>query len=523
MNVLLSFVGFHDPFSQGLVGEQSQPGPILSLLEAREFDKFVLFSTPNTEKQTNETLAALASRHAPVETERRDIPLTDPTNYEEILKGLRQHLREIQAELSAARFFIGVNSGTPQMHASWVLLTASGEIPAHLLSTRPPRFVDKNTPLVSEVDVTSPLFPVVRRGPGIPDEVPTSEFPDLKTAVRETGLVADHPSMAGPLKAIGALADSDVPILLLGETGTGKEMFARLVRRLSKRPVERFVAVNCAALPENLVESILFGHKRGAFTGAVSDQDGKFVLADGGTLFLDEFGELPLPVQAKLLRVLQDGVVEPVGARRGQKVNARIVAATNRDLRKAIKKGDFREDLYYRLEVGRVDIPPLRDRRSDIPKIALHVLDQVNRSLRHPKRLTVEALSRLERHDWLGNVRDLENAIERSARLSRVHVLDADDLRISEPIAGRDDLEGLPEPHEGFSLEGFIGGARKQLMLRALEIAGGNQSEAARLLGVSPRAVHKFLRSTVDRINRSRKIFNHGLRLFGFRREGEFI
>lgn len=309
--------------------------------------------------------------------------------------------------------------------------------------------------------------------------------------------------MAGPLEAIGAFADSDVPILLLGETGTGKEMFARLVHRLSNRPVERFVAVNCAALPENLVESILFGHKRGAFTGAVSDKDGKFVLADGGTLFLDEFGELPLPVQAKLLRVLQDGVVEPVGAKRGQKVNARIVAATNRDLRKAIKKGDFREDLYYRLEVGRVDIPPLRDRRSDIPKIALHVLDQVNRSLRHPKRLSVEALSRLERHDWPGNVRDLENAIERSARLSRAHVLDADDLLISEPIAGRDDLEGLPEPHEGFSMEGFIGGARKQLMLRALEIAGGNQSEAARLLGVSPQAVHKFLRSTADRINQS--------------------
>lgn len=503
MNVLLSFVGFHDPFSPGLVGDQSQPGPILSLLGARKFEKVILFSTPNTEIQTDDTLAAVAARYACIKAERRDIALNDPTSYEEILSGLRRQLRNIQDDQPEARFFIGVNSGTPQMHASWVLLIASGEIPAHLLSIRPPRFVDKSAPLVSEVDVTSPLFPMVRRGPSIPPEFPAYDFPDIKTAVQEIGLVADHPSMTAPLEIIGALADSDLPILLVGETGTGKEMFARLVHRLSKRPNERFVAVNCAALPEALVESILFGHKRGAFTGAVSNQDGKFVLADGGTLFLDEFGELPLPAQAKLLRVLQDGVAEPVGAKRGQKVDARIVAATNRDLRKAIKKGDLREDLYYRLEVGRVDIPPLRDRRSDIPKIALHVLDQVNRSLRYPKRLTVEALSRLERHDWPGNVRDLENVIERSARLSRVHVLDADDLLISEPIAGRDELEGLPEPYEGFSLEGFIGGARKQLMLRALQIAEGNQSEAARLLGVSPQAVHKFLRSTSDRINRS--------------------
>lgn len=171
MNVLLSFVGFHDPYSRGLVGEQDQPGPILSLLEARSFDKVILFSTPNTSSLTDETLDAVTARHSEIDVERRDILLGDPTDYEEILRGLRQHLREIQEDLKQAKFFVGVNSGTPQMHASWVLLSASGEIPAHLLSIRPPRFVEKDAPLVTEVDVTSPLFPIIRRGPSIPDDV----------------------------------------------------------------------------------------------------------------------------------------------------------------------------------------------------------------------------------------------------------------------------------------------------------------------------------------------------------------
>ncbi len=502
MNVLLSFVGFHDPYSRGLVGEQDQPGPILSLLEARKFDKAVLFATPNTAELTDETSAAIEARHSDIEVMALNVPLSDPTDYKDILDGLRAHLRTVQEACPGGRFFVGVNSGTPQMHASWLLLVASGEIPAHLLSIRPPRFVKKGLSLVTEVDLTSPAFPTVRHGPTTRDAERETGI-DLATAIEEIGLVADHPSMRTPLDTAGALAGSNVPILILGETGTGKELFARLVHLLSGRARDRFVAVNCAAIPEPLVESTLFGHKKGAFTGATSDQIGKFDLADGGTLFLDELGDLPLPAQAKLLRVLQDGIVEPLGAKRGRKVDVRVVAATNRDVRRAIKKGQFREDLYYRLEVGRLDLPPLRERRSDIPKITLHVLDHVNRTLRHPKRLSIDALARLQNHTWPGNVRDLQNVIERSARLARSEVLDAEDLLITEPITKTDALEALPDPHEGFSIEAFLSGARKQLMLRALEIADGNQSEAARLLGISPQAVHKFLRSKVERINQS--------------------
>jgi two-component system response regulator PilR (NtrC family) len=194
--------------------------------------------------------------------------------------------------------------------------------------------------------------------------------------------------------------------------------------------------------------------------------------------------------------VLQDGIVEPIGQTKGHAVDVRIVAATNRELRKQIRKGSFREDLYYRLNVGEIKLPSLRERRSDIPKLVLHILDRLNGSLKRQRRLTADALSRLQAHNWEGNIRDLENVIERSVRLSRVEVLDASDLLITEPITYADPLDALPEPYEGFSLDEFLGSARKQMILRALDAANGNQSQAARMLGVTPQAVHKFLNQT---------------------------
>lgn len=492
MDILLTFTGFHDPYAVGLIGQDEQPGPILSLVGARPFDRIILFSTPGTKKNTIATTQALHTFHPELDVEVRDLPLADPTGYVAILRGLRAHAHEIYQHTPHAQYFVAVASGTPQMHACWVLLTASGEIPAHLLHVRPPRFVSKERPLVSAVDLTTPEFPLVRAQIGTM-EGSEGTPPDIETAVRQLGIVGDHPAVQKALEMGAMLAASRVPILLLGETGTGKELFARLVHRLSGRPGDLFVPLNCAAIPKDLVESMLFGHKRGAFTGAVSDQSGKFDQADRGTLFLDELAELPLPTQAKLLRVLQDGVVEPLGGERPHKVDVRIIAATNQDVRKAIKRGQFREDLYYRLNVGEIRLPPLRERRSDIPKIALSVLDRVNATLKKPKRFSPGALTRLQQHPWPGNVRDLENVIERSVRLARREVLGADDLLITEPVLAADPLATLPEPHEGFSLEEYLTSARKQLILRALEAARGNQSEAARLLGITPQAVHKFL------------------------------
>jgi DNA-binding NtrC family response regulator len=489
LRILLTFTGFHDPYSKGLVGEDEQPGPVLSLLQVRSFDLVYLLSTPNTERNTAATAAALKER---VDFKVVALPLQDPTDYAAILKHLRSITGTVVEEFPGAEYFISVASGTPQMHACWVLLTTSGEFPARILHIRPPRFVTADRDLVTEIDLTRPEFPIVRMRDA-PVEAIDTPAPDIQTALAELGLVADHPKMVVALEQAAALADSKVPILILGATGTGKELLAKFVHRLSGRPYENFVALNCANIQKDLAESLLFGHKKGSFTGAVADQVGKFEQADGGTLFLDELGELPMAAQAKMLRVLQDGLVEPIGAKKPRKVDVRIVAATNQNLGRAIRHNEFREDLYYRLNVGEIRLPPLRERRSDIPKIALHILDRINATIKRPRRLSQAALARLQGLAWPGNVRDLQNVIERSARLTRSDVIDADDLIVTEPVAKDDPLSALPEPVPGFSIEGFLGSARKQLVMRALGTAGGNQSEAARLLGISPQAVHKYL------------------------------
>jgi transcriptional regulator with GAF, ATPase, and Fis domain len=500
--VLLTFTGFQDPYALGLVGEEEQPGPILSLLASKTFDRAILFSTPRTEKNTSATLTMLKRLYPQLILEVVDFPLEDPTDYLAILRGLREQTQAILEKTPRAHYFVSVSSGTPQMHACWVLLAACGEIPAHILNVRPQRFVSKERPLVTEVDLTAPEFPVVRSQIcQIEDSSPPAS--NYESVARNLGMVGDHLSMRKALEIGSALAPSTAPILILGETGTGKELFARFIHQLSGRAATLFVPLNCAAIPKDLAESVLFGHKKGAFTGAITDQTGVFDRADHGTLFLDEIGELPVSSQAKLLRVLEDGVVEPIGDKKTHKVDARIIAATNQDLGRAIKRGQFREDLYYRLSVGEIRLPPLRERKTDIPKLALHILDQVNATLRNPKRLSPTALTRLENHSWPGNVRDLENVIERSARLARQELLDADDLIVSEPITYADPLAALPEPSEGFSLEGFVTSARKQLILRAMELARGNQSEAARLLGITPQAVHKFLRKSTTDFNPS--------------------
>ncbi len=493
MRALVTFTGFHDPYSLGLVGEEQQAGPIISLVKARAFDHVVLISTSNTQKNTSKTETALRSINPDLGISIIDASLNDPTDYAEILHELRTKVRPaLEALGTEIDLSVAVASGTPQMHAAWLLMVASGEMTARILHIRPPRFVTADKPLVSEVDLSSREFPEVR-SVKLLDLESTDTAPDPGNAIRSLGIIGDHPELKNALDIAATLAPSEVPILISGETGTGKELVARFVHLASGRPADRFVAINCAAIPKDLVESILFGHRKGAFTGATSNQEGKFAQADGGTLFLDELGELPLDTQAKLLRVLQEGQIEPIGTGKPRNVDVRLVAATNVNLTRAIKQGKFREDLYYRLNVGEIHLPALRDRRSDIPKLALAVLDRVNTSLKQPKRLTTAALQRLQAYDWPGNIRDLANVIERSARLSRSMVLDADDLILNEPVGQADPLAALPEPAEGFSLDEFLTSARKQLIMRALEISQGNQSEAARLLGVTPQAVHKFV------------------------------
>ncbi|MEM9380299.1 MAG: sigma-54 dependent transcriptional regulator [Planctomycetota bacterium] len=232
------------------------------------------------------------------------------------------------------------------------------------------------------------------------------------------GMLGASPAMQEVYALIERVAPSDVPVLIQGETGTGKELVARALHENSARRDHRLLAENCAAVPENLLESELFGHKKGAFTGAVEDRPGHFVAADGGTVFLDEIGDMPLPMQAKLLRVLQDGEVRPVGSNATRRVDVRIVAATHRDLPTAVRDGAFREDLLFRLNVITIHLPPLREREGDVARIARGLLPGIAEEVGRPATLSEEALGALKAWRWPGNVRELENELRRAVALS---------------------------------------------------------------------------------------------------------
>ena len=259
-------------------------------------------------------------------------------------------------------------------------------------------------------------------------------------------MIASAPAMRQVVRLGQRAATSDIPVLILGESGVGKEVIARCIQGASERAGKPFVTVNCGAIPENLVESILFGHEKGAFTGAVSKSLGKFVEADGGTLFLDEIGELPLDMQVKLLRALQEGEVDAVGARRPTKVDVRIISATNKDLAEQVKAGAFREDLYYRLNVFPVEMPSLRERKEDVPALVEHFISRFNASEdRDVQGASDETLQMLCAHDWPGNVRQLENAVFRAVILCEGRELQPHDFpQISGIMPEMADLPPVP-------------------------------------------------------------------------------
>ena len=236
------------------------------------------------------------------------------------------------------------------------------------------------------------------------------------------GMVGDSPPMRALHELLAKVAPSDVSVLIHGETGTGKELVARALHEHSPRRTKAFLAENCAAVPANLLESELFGHKKGSFTGAIADRAGHFVVADGGTVFLDEIGDMPLAMQAKLLRVLQEGEVRPVGSNKTQKVNVRVVAATNKDLPAMCRQGTFREDLYFRLNVVTLVLPPLRERKGDVAHLARFFLERLSAELGREIGLSPAALVLLERWRWPGNVRELENVMRRAAVFAREEV-----------------------------------------------------------------------------------------------------
>jgi two-component system, NtrC family, response regulator HydG len=303
-------------------------------------------------------------------------------------------------------------------------------------------------------------------------------------------MVGSSAALEGVRKFVARVAPSDATVLICGESGTGKELVARSMHRHSGRADKPFVAINCAAITGTLLESELFGHEKGAFTGAVSQQKGKLEVANGGTVFLDEIGELAAGLQAKLLRVLQEREFERVGGTQSVRVDIRVIAATNRDLKSAIQDKSFRQDLYYRLNVVSVTVPPLRRRREDIPLLATYfAANHARKARRKVNGIAEPALEYLMRYDWPGNVRELENAIERAV------VLGTGDMLLPEDLP-EDVLE--TEPGAASDTTGYHSGVReskKQLIAKAVAQANGNFTEAAKLLGVHPNYLHRLVRN----------------------------
>ena len=300
-------------------------------------------------------------------------------------------------------------------------------------------------------------------------------------------LIGESPPMKQIGRVIAKVASVDSTVLICGETGTGKELVARTIHDHSRRASKRFAAINCATLSEPLLESTLFGHERGAFTGAVATKPGLFEIAHGGTVFLDEVGELPSAVQARLLRVIQEREFERVGGTFTLKTDVRLLAATNRDLKRAVAEHTFRDDLYFRLNVIAVSMPPLRDRRDDIERLALHFVRKHAARCRRPVvGISREALQALVAYRWPGNVRELENAIERAVVMSGSHCIQPDDLP-------SDVLDTSSIPEESLNLSGTVTSSKRALVRLALEQADGDYARAARQLGVHVNSLHRLI------------------------------
>ena len=466
-------------------------GPIKTLVEIEPFDEIRLLSNfPATwNKQYRDWFDTKPTIIA--------VELARPTDYSAIFRHADAELGRLsrQTANSPVELCLHLSPGTPAMTAVWLLLGKT-RYPATFYETYQGRASQTEVPF----DLTLDVLPELLRGP---DARLAHLASDAPCQVEGFGdIIGDSQAIRVAVGRAQRAAKRGVSVLLLGESGTGKEMFAQAIHKASPRRDKPFVAINCAALSKTLLESELFGHTKGAFTGAEKDRKGAFELVDGGTLFLDEIGECDIETQAKLLRVLQplpgEGptvrTIRRLGDDKDRKADVRVVAATNRDLHEAIRDGAFREDLYYRLSAISITLPPLRDRKADIPAVAERLLDQINRNFRadepsyKDKSISASAMAFVKRHHWPGNVRQLYNVLVQAAVLAEREVLERADLvaalgEISQEACKSDRAFGRAIG-DGFNLEEYLNELHRSYLRRAMEQAKGVKAKAARLLGM---------------------------------------
>lgn len=374
-----------------------------------------------------------------------------------------------------------------------ILMTAFGSIDTAVRAVKEGAFDYVSKPFKMDVIVGT-----VRRALSAGEGVrPPATAPDAEDAEPVVGLVGRDPQMLEIYKMIGRVSDARAAVLITGESGTGKELIARAIHAHGKRHAEPFVAVNCGALTETLLESELFGHVRGSFTGAVANKRGIFEQAERGTVFLDEISETSPALQVKLLRVLQEREVVPVGGSAPVEVRARVIAASNADLEALCERGEFRRDLLFRLNVINIHLPPLRERRGDIPLLVAHMLRKHTPEEQHPPAVDDEALARLVAYSWPGNIRELENVIERAITLNRGGRISLGDLP-QKILTGESAEPSSLRTQGGDDAAGFFEGIptidelERQHLLRVLEATGGNKKRAAEILGINRRTLYRM-------------------------------
>ena len=465
-------------------GRRPGRGPIASAVADREFDALVLLSNYAPEKN-RPYLNWLKEAEAPPVHLRHE-PLRDPTDYGGI------HAAAVRAmDFAREKFGTGadltvhVSPGTPAMQAVWVLL-AKTRFPAELIQSHEQTGVRT---VSVPFDIAAEYVPALLHDADKKLERLTSGLPPASAELDR--IVGRSPLMERAKARSRRVAPHDVTVLIEGESGTGKELFARAIHAESRRRRGRFEEVNCGALPEGLVESLLFGHERGAFSGADRARAGHFEAASGGTLFLDEIGELPLNAQVKLLRALQEKTVRRLGSDRPVAVDVRVIAATNRDLGAEVEASRFREDLYYRLATGVIRLPPLRERPGDLTPLIDHFLTAANRKFAdqpavEQKTLSPQARNLLLRHPWPGNVRELQATIDRLVLWSPRATIDADDVReefLKTVRTDAADLLGRPLGN-GLDLPELMAELARHYLQRALAESDGNKTRAAELIGL---------------------------------------
>lgn len=470
-------------------GPSEQPGPVKTLLDAEKFDEVHLLA--NYEKGWVrgycDWLGIAVKVHA--------TPLKDPTHYGQIFDAVDAVLAEIVGGRGSDGFELNVHlsPGTPAMAAIWILLGKT-RYPATFYQTHRGRAWKTDIPF----DIAVDFVPGFLKAPDAHLQHLAAQSPGQVEGFQK--IIGDSPSIRLAVGRARRSAVRHVSLLILGESGTGKEMFARAVHAASPRKNQPFVAINCAAIPKDLLESELFGYVKGAFTGATRDKHGAFQQANNGTLFLDEIGECDPAMQVKLLRVLEppasggpcDRVFRPVGATTDSTSDVRIVAATNRDLVAEVAAGRFREDLYYRLAIVTFTLPALRERRIDVPKIAAHLLSKINTEFRKyepgfkDKSLSGSAMEFVKRYDWPGNVRQLYNVLLQSVTMADGDVIERGELAATVAASPRRSASEQNDESIGdnFNLEKYLEEIHRRYLKRAMEQANGVKTRAAALLGM---------------------------------------